>query len=34
MAKREVRLLRHFDHPNNTKLYQMLDNAEDTFIVM
>jgi 5'-AMP-activated protein kinase catalytic alpha subunit len=32
--KREIRLLRYFDHPNIIKLYEVLDTTTDIFVIM
>ncbi len=32
--KREIRLLRYFNHPNIIRLYEVLDTTTDIFVVM
>lgn len=32
--RREIRLLRYFNHPNVIKLYEVLDTPGDIFVVM
>lgn len=32
--KREIKLLRYFNHPNIIKLYEVLDTSSDIFVVM
>lgn len=32
--KREIRLLRYFNHPNIIKLYEVLDTTTDIFVIM
>jgi 5'-AMP-activated protein kinase catalytic alpha subunit len=33
-TKREIRFLRYFNHPNIIRLYEVLDNYTDIFVVM